>query len=774
MSFNLQVKVDTSGASAQVQSFTEKLSASEQKSTDVNKALKDGLGSAAKAFGPLVAALEREQDLLERIRGPAREYMADLQALDNLLQKNAISTQEYADQVARLNQTIEKTPRGGNGGEGAGDHGGGLEIEGKLGEAVGGHFGEVGEILGGIASKGAIAAGALVGLGAEVINIGDEYTMLSNSALRLAGSQDQVNSTLHDQLELSKDIHGSLEQTIELSVAVKERTEDLGLTTKQTADFTRELAQAAELSGRSVGDATSVVERLGFMFESGLPAGRELRRVLLEFPEIAKAMKEHFGVGEKALVDMANHGKISMQSFVDTLKQADSELSEKMGGHAETLGAELGHLKDTVNVYVGQALTPMSVTINQVALEQKHLNEMLKEFPQATNAAEAAALKAIDALHKFNDALLPRYSLQDGIEALTTGMGKLLTAGVDKVVHGTDLWNRTMKDANLDAKEHIHQLSDIEKLYEEIVGPQKKLEENLVNLEILLAQGKITWQQYNDELAKLEHRDFSSKPLHDYAESLKQDGTETLRQIDEVQKSLLKMKADVVITLARDATKQWNTELETARKHAEDLGKTLEAAFKPLNAAIDELLTKGTIDFKQLGQQGLLDMTHLLEQKGESSLIAAITGRSANSAISTSKATFDEGAALANAGLTGMSAAASTTSASLGALTAAAEAASIALEAVGSGGAIGSSLAGGFGALGGTSSTIGGLGTSDLPAGAVANVARTTTVVQIGNGGYGALLPALNTTAGRQQVAQIADVRSAVQKTLKAIRPGSR
>src|SRR4051812_10988985 len=57
------------------------------------------MAGTGKAFEGLTDQFKREAAALERIRGPAREYEADLKALDMLLHKNTISTREYADEV---------------------------------------------------------------------------------------------------------------------------------------------------------------------------------------------------------------------------------------------------------------------------------------------------------------------------------------------------------------------------------------------------------------------------------------------------------------------------------------------------------------------------------------------------------------------------------------------------------------------------------------------------------------------------------------------------
>src|SRR5260221_7206638 len=200
------------------------------------------------------------------------------------------------------------------------------EVEGSLGKAFASHFGEAGELFHGILSSGTIEAGALVGVGAELIHINDEYIQLANNAMRLSGANSNVNQTLHDQLSLAGDLHSSLESTMELSTIVKERSDDLGLSQERQAAFTRELGEAVQLSGHSLGEASNVINRLTFALESGLPAGKEMKNLMREYPAIAEAMQEGLGKTSKQIIELANTGRLHLRDFVGALHEAGDSL----------------------------------------------------------------------------------------------------------------------------------------------------------------------------------------------------------------------------------------------------------------------------------------------------------------------------------------------------------------------------------------------------------------------------------------------------------------
>jgi tape measure domain-containing protein len=289
----------------------------------------------------LVDQWQREDDVLERIKGPARDYEANLKALNSLHQQGSIDAKEYEGYLEKLKEKM---------GEGSG----GVKIEGGLGQAFAAQAGEVGSALEGLASKGAIEAVALAAIAKEVVNLGDEYLELTNKAQRLALGDEDINKVITEQLSLSKDLHGSLDQTIELSTVVKERTEKMGLTWREQTALTKELGQAVQLSGHSLQDATGVMERLGFALESGLPAGRELKQVMREFPEVAKAMEDGLGKTTSEIVRMGNEGKLTMDDLVSAFANAGDELGEKFAKRTETVGQQWQHFKDTLVVTIGK------------------------------------------------------------------------------------------------------------------------------------------------------------------------------------------------------------------------------------------------------------------------------------------------------------------------------------------------------------------------------------------------------------------------------------
>lgn len=339
------------------------------------KASKTNLGNAAAVASGAMAEYDRmiaegtkaqanQAAVLERIRGPMRQYQADLATIDSLLAKGAITASEYDAEIEKLNRRVGSAPTsvhgpvqprpGGEHGEGGGEHG---EI-GRVGEAIESiapRFGAAGELLGGLATKGTVATAAIVALGAELVHVSDEYIRLANAAQKVTEKGGDVNETLRTQYELSLQLHGSVEATLELYDAVRDGTDELNMSQAQQLALTKEIGDSVLAEGKSLEAAEGLMRRLTFAFASGAITGRDLKSIMKEFPDIGAAFVETMGHSRKELIDLANKGQISAEKLIDAFHKIGKEMDEKVGKKAETVGQKWQHLKDDIALSTGDA-----------------------------------------------------------------------------------------------------------------------------------------------------------------------------------------------------------------------------------------------------------------------------------------------------------------------------------------------------------------------------------------------------------------------------------
>lgn len=363
-------------------------------------------------------AWQHEEDVLERIKGPARDHEREVTTLNSLYSQGKITLEEYTQAYNR------SQARTGHGGE-SGHHE--SRIEG-IGNAVAGQFGEVGGTLSELSTKGTVAAASLVGVGYEVVHLSDEYAHMENAAIKLADGTRATNDVLDEQLALAGDLHGSLEATMELSDAVNDRTQDLNLTNAERLRLTQSLGDAAVLENKSLGDAASVMSRVGFALESGIPAGRAMKDLLREYPVLADVMREHLHMSTKAIIEMADKGQLSMEEFARALRDAGPELDEKMGNRVVGLGTKLGHMKDKL-VESKFFLEDISNWIAPGLRETERYNAALESQTKALKKDIDSMNDAVNAVHQLEVQNSELTESINRVAAAMDGAQKLLDDG---------------------------------------------------------------------------------------------------------------------------------------------------------------------------------------------------------------------------------------------------------------------------------------------------------------------------------------------------------
>lgn len=462
-----------------------------------------------KEVDALAAATKREADILERIKGPERDYIDDLNALDALLNRNAISTKEYADQITLLNHKMGERPNKGHAG-GEGEHGGGLETEG-LGRAIAGQFGEVGAVGAGIAG-GVFEVAGVAALATEVVHLGDEYTNLANKAVRFVDAGHDTNTILHDQAALSREVHGSLEQTVEIYSSVREGTDELNLSYQDQIDLAKSLAQEVQLSGKGLDQAGGLMAKLSFAFQSGTLTGRELKGMFREFPALAETLRDEFGKTTTELMNMANKGTLAPSAIIEALINKGPEITERFGHLAETASMKWQHFKDEFfTLGVGAAIDVNSLPnqLKQAGVDTETLGQKIRKLVDPLGVAAEKAGQLADQMNRATQGPFSfvQKRLDDIKEAADATRRHIALSNAAVEREETEMADaaKIRADARFDA--HIKLMeSKYKKFWEEVKGGERDYRFDLELLNDAMGRGAITAKQFVEELGRITSR----------------------------------------------------------------------------------------------------------------------------------------------------------------------------------------------------------------------------------------------------------------------------
>lgn len=310
-----------------------------------------GLNSASRAVAGLTAEFKRQADIMERIRGPARDYAANLRSLDQLFITGRINAEEYRRELQRIQNAATAagvniprvTPdpkKPGLLARGVGAIGSLNPMQGTGMEALGG-------------AEAVAKAAPVIAVAAAVAKLGDNYVQLQNKLRPLMADQRELDSTMEALYEQSQRLRISWEASVEGYSRVRRATKNLGLSQEDTLKFTERLGMAIQVSGATTQEASAGMVQLGQAMASGRLQGDELRSILENLPVVADVIAKGMGVTTGELRKLGSEGKISAKDIIDAFEKADSTLRTQFGSTTATLGQQWQRLKDALTRAVG-------------------------------------------------------------------------------------------------------------------------------------------------------------------------------------------------------------------------------------------------------------------------------------------------------------------------------------------------------------------------------------------------------------------------------------
>lgn len=451
----------------------------------------------AQGFGRLAEMMQREKRILDEIHRPMREYSSDLAALDQLLAKNAISTEQYAERVRQLNRAIGEAPAA------------------PQTRTLDGMASAAKNLLTGGALAGVVAAvdgllGRLEQARQRAYDLEDEITRLENTAQKFTSSTKGVNDVLAEQSRLARDLRSTLEPTMNLYNAVGDAVGHLGLSQREMIDLTRTLGQVATLGNKPLDAAAGIMNRLSVALQSGAAGAGELRTIFRDFPEIGQALAKSWDTNTKGVIEMVTTGKRGLVDIVEALRAEGDAIGDvhnkRKVTHAERKAMQDEWIKlhfkgaDLENkLFAAQArgFAELAMLAEESAGKQVTLNDVIEDtrvkLKRVEDAANAALRDAIvDGAKKATGAMR---GLGVGLASVADAIGR---DGFFAVVKAADPWfvrPETPKKIAATNKE----VDEYARLINSVLGPQQEAVRELNLLEQAYARGDITLGKLNVE-----------------------------------------------------------------------------------------------------------------------------------------------------------------------------------------------------------------------------------------------------------------------------------
>ncbi|RTL04405.1 hypothetical protein EKK58_10555 [Candidatus Dependentiae bacterium] len=188
----------------------------------------------------------------------------------------------------------------------------------------------------------------------ETIQMADSLTNLQNRLKLVTNGTEELSVVTKELFNISNQTRSSYESTAELYARTALATKELGLSQRETLDFTKSLNQAVILSGASAAEASAGIIQLSQGLASGTLRGDELRSVLEQLPAVADVIAKSLGVTRGQLRDLGAEGKITAKDIIDAFKKSADELNNNFGKTVPTIGQSLVVLKNSFLELLGE------------------------------------------------------------------------------------------------------------------------------------------------------------------------------------------------------------------------------------------------------------------------------------------------------------------------------------------------------------------------------------------------------------------------------------
>ncbi len=295
------------------------------------------LNGAGKAFAGLTEQIKRESDMLERIQRPLKEFEQDMQTLDMLHRRGALSASQYAAELSRIGKaaglsrgnpidavSLGPTPKAAEGG------------------GVGGMLGKA-------------AAGIGVAYAAkEILDLSDSYTSLENRLRLVAGSQSNLNTLMDATKGIADRTRSDWSATGEAYVRLIQATKQLGVSQDRGLKITEALSMALQTSGASASEASAGTLQLMQALSSGALQGDEFRSIAENLPGLMDVFAKQLHVTRGALKQMGADGKITTDIVIKGLEAASAQIRDDFGKSVPTAAQQMAVLKNQATETAGE------------------------------------------------------------------------------------------------------------------------------------------------------------------------------------------------------------------------------------------------------------------------------------------------------------------------------------------------------------------------------------------------------------------------------------
>lgn len=176
-------------------------------------------------------------------------------------------------------------------------------------------------------NKLAVAIASVVSV-QKVVQYADAWTRVENQLKRTTSSQEDLNATSLQLLQISNQTRSALEPTVELYTSLSVATRNLKVSQSEIAGVTKTINNLFLESGKGASETAGAIRQLGQALESGALRGDEFNSVAEGAPGILLAIEAQTGLTREELRELAAQGKITAELIVQSLSNYEKQAQD--------------------------------------------------------------------------------------------------------------------------------------------------------------------------------------------------------------------------------------------------------------------------------------------------------------------------------------------------------------------------------------------------------------------------------------------------------------
>lgn len=187
-----------------------------------------------------------------------------------------------------------------------------------------------------------------------LVRTADTFTLIQNRLKVVTRGTRDLNTVTEELFGIAQRTRASFKATAEVYARAARSVETLGISQKETLEFTETLNKAVILSGASTAEAAGGLIQLSQALASSRLSGDEFRSVSEQLPVVLKIIANELGVNIGQLRKMGQAGELTADVILRAFRNAKEEIGVEFAKTIPTIAQSFQILGNAVIKFIGR------------------------------------------------------------------------------------------------------------------------------------------------------------------------------------------------------------------------------------------------------------------------------------------------------------------------------------------------------------------------------------------------------------------------------------